>query len=54
MPSSGDAQLAPERRFLRWHAPYQGQSGQALAKFVRALTAPLPRAELGEPDSDLV
>ena len=54
MPSRGDTQLALEQRFLHWHAPHQRQSGRHLAKFVRTLTVPLPRTELGEPDSDLV
>lgn len=54
MPSSGDTQLAPERCFLRWHTPHQVQSGHCLAKFVRTLTVPLPRTELGEPDTYLV
>ena len=54
MPSGGDTQLALEQCFLRWHMAYQGQCGQCLAKFVRTLAVPLPRTELGEPDSDLV
>jgi hypothetical protein len=54
MPSDGDTQLALEQCFLRWHTPHQRQCGQCLAKFVRTLTVPLPRTELGEPDSDLV
>ena len=54
MLSRGDTQIAPEKCFLRWHTPHQGQSARFLAEFVRTLTVPLPRTELGEPDSDLV